>query len=336
MNPEGMAEMARFAGFAAEAGYHIRANATLPYIAANPSDVTLTESFGFQKNYGTWDNALANYSWDVLTVQTYVGSTLGADTAAFNQFKNVAGSARTYLYAAWPSRLNFQAEWDASSVNDSGTLSSQSAQYFDNLLSALGGDTHIIPVGAVLSRLNQEIGLGHISALSSIDDLYRDDLHLSLGVGRYVASVTAFSTIYGMSAEGLSVPWMFYNEDGSPSELTIDTGLRDQLASIAWDVVSNDPRTGVAPVPIPAGVWLLLSGLGIIAVVLCSRTAFSIHIWPTDVDRILKLIAGARAVSGSSSPASRALYTTVQEPYGRRQWSWLCGRIPRSPEEGAY
>jgi hypothetical protein len=183
----------------------------------------------------------------------------------------MAPDAQLYVYAGWPNiggaqypvtGASYEQVWSEPSANSADAPTDQVKAYYDNLYDALSTSmsVHIIPVGYVLERLDQEMRAGHISGFGDAYDLYRDPYHLTTDVGRYVAGMTVFSTIFGRSAAGLEIPFDIY-ANGGQSILSGNPVLRDQLAGLVWDVVSNDTRTGVAPVPLPASAWLLFAGL---------------------------------------------------------------------------
>jgi len=282
MQPDGLAALAQQSGDSLNVGYHIRASQPLVYTANNPDDIT------FANSYGGYTQALAQNSWDIVTIQPYIGagSTLATDQAAIRQFVDMthAGpstNTKFYVYEGWPNvpswswpplpEDNYQTPWTEAAANDPNQPTLLSAQYFNVLYQNVktensGESIYLIPVGDVLARLDAEIRAGHVEGFGSIYDFYRDSTHLSLDVGRFIATVTTYSTLFGKSAVGLDIPEGFFTSDGTatgmPSPLITNIALRDQLEQIAWDVVSQDWRTGVpAEVPVPAAAWLMGSGL---------------------------------------------------------------------------
>ena len=277
--PNGLAALAQQSGLELNVGYHIRAGQPLVYTANNPDDITMTNG------YGGYATALANHAWDVVTIQPYFGpgSTQATDLAAIDQFIDMtrAGpstSTAFYIYAGWPavsswawppqpsdSYLN---SWTYQTADDPNQPTYQVAKYFDDLYThatAQHSDQsiYLIPVGQVLARVEEEILAGNITGFDSVYDFYRDAVHMRYDIGRFIAAVTTYATLFGQSPVGLEVPDGFYNVGEWPNEtpgfLTIDIALRNQLEQIAWDVVSSDARTGV--VPLPGALWLLGSGL---------------------------------------------------------------------------
>ncbi len=270
--PDGVSALASSQNINLTVGYHIKAGRPLSYSTANPSDATITNG------YGTFTNALGNNAWTIVSIQPYIGSTLatstlGTDIAAVNLLINLTkagppSNVRYYIYEGWPNTPSwsfpalstdaYSTIWDAPSVNDLNTPTALSREYFDNLYVAVkaahpNDQIFVIPVGSVLSALDKEISTGHINGLHSIYDLYRDSTHLTLDIGRFVAAATVYATYFGSSPVGLEVPPGFYTRNGQsngqPSRLVNDIALRNQLEQVVWDVVSNDPRTGIGTPP---------------------------------------------------------------------------------------
>jgi len=119
-------------------------------------------------------------------------------------------------------------------------------QYFDNLYDGLNAhyansvNIKVIPIGSVLNRLDTDFKAGLFSEISDISTLYSDDYHLN-SIGRFVAAATIYATITQSSPENIDIPSYVL----TPGYET----LTNRLETIVWDVVSNDLRTGVAPVP---------------------------------------------------------------------------------------
>lgn len=233
-------------------GYHIRGGLSLDYIVANPQDVTI--SLG-----GTLDSALVRGTWNQVSVQPYFGtnSTLASDVASIEQIVTLMRSgpsrdATIYLYAAWPSQSasqnDYQTFWNAAVPDLASQPTIARRQYFDLLLARLRaryGTTvnfHVIPAGDVLARIDREIRLGKMPGVNALGELYRDDIHMGQ-VGRYVAAATVHATLLRDDPRGLTVPQGYYLEDGVAR---LSPALIARIHELVWEVVSTDPRTGVA------------------------------------------------------------------------------------------
>jgi len=61
----------------------------------------------------------------------------------------------------------------------------------------------MIPAGQALAQLYDSIAVGSVPGITSIDDLFSDDIHLT-NVGKYFVACVHFSTIFGVSPVGLT------------------------------------------------------------------------------------------------------------------------------------
>ena len=256
------------AGVTTTFGYHIRCGMPLNYIVANPTEVCVTPT-----GSGTYEPALSGNTWDAISIQPFPGpgSTLATDASAIATFTALAPTATPYIYAAWPSRpaagTSFADIWDLPSSGLDGQSTILSRDYFEDLITRARAaqpsgtpQVRMIPIGEVFVAFEQAINGGSLPTFTSIRDLYRDDLHLA-NVGRFLASTTAISTIYGIDPRGLSVDGIAdFNSDPAswPTDQTITPELKLQLQTMVWDVVSTNPYTGV---PEPASLSVIAGAL---------------------------------------------------------------------------
>lgn len=286
-------------GFAQQLGYAQHtwgwndiSGRSLNYIEAYPdgkpgaSDQVYTES-----PYGNYLNALPNYHWDAVTLQPYNGAnasgtnpTIAGEISAAVNMINLArtnssnANTKFYLLGAWPYLPNYISStdnddyltaWDKPVADNTNQYMwvGRSRQLYEVMLKHVREETndaqvYIIPTGEVLYELTNRIKQGQISGLSSIDEIYRDTVHLTyssapgstgVGIGRYIAATTMFSTLYGVSPDGLI----------DPEYANLDPVLRAQLNDVVWDVVSSYQYAGV-PEPtsmvcvLTAGTMLLI------------------------------------------------------------------------------
>lgn len=263
--PTGIAALANANGNDLTVGYHIRSSSSLNYIWNNPTDITLTNSFG------GYTNALPSNAWDFVTFQPFhsADSTLASDTKNILDFigLNEAGpSTHTeyYIYAAWPRQPgDYKSLWTQSVADTSNQQTILAREYFDNLYNnvtdALGNtaSVHIIPAGEVLYKLDLLFESGAVPGFTDVSQLYRDTDHLNLDIGRWIAANTVYATVFKENPTGLQKPAGYY---ATPGDVVLTDELNMQLQSVIWDVVSNDSRTGVVPI-LPAS---LLFGTGLI------------------------------------------------------------------------
>lgn len=262
-SPNMVAAMAAQRGHAQTVGYHIECGQSLTTIMAGTPWTCVPPTA-----FGMYDAALPQYAWDAITAEPYTGSTLGSEAAAFGQLMQLAArnpaNAHTqwYVYEAFPSRLEQQPDYAAAWLRPSGGRDDEVTQlsraYFSNLLPRLNAirpaglpPVRVIPMGDVIYEAEQRIRAGQLTGIADVGAFYRDADHQSVA-GQFLAASTWYATLFGEDPTGIPFPSQFY--DG----YSLDPVLTNQLESLAWDVVSTHPDTGVAPVPEPATAAIVL------------------------------------------------------------------------------
>ena len=219
-------------GLAHTVGFHIRESSALNEILADPSDTTVEP----HPQFGTYQQALPGHEWDFVTIQPHQSkdnpetpefdpSTLATDVSAILHFidltrSNPANSdTKFYIYSAWPSIANYlNGHWYGQTHNFDGALTVHTRRYYEHLINrvrdATDADVFMVPVGEVLFELDKRITAGDTEPLvDSFTDLYRDSLHLALDIGRYMASITTFTTLLQEDPFQLSRPDGFFRKD---------------------------------------------------------------------------------------------------------------------------
>ena len=246
-SPEGLGfhRLAASAGIDLDYGFHLRCGSALPDTLANPTDVCVTSPF----QYGRFYKALPSYQWDAVTIQPYLGTSLALDAAATKSFIELAqshpGNSDTafYLYSAWPALTvgKYSTYWEADLQEDDSLPSQQHRSYVDHLFTRVDKQNDVtlrlIPAGEVMYRLDKLIDAGELPGVTSINQFYRDDLHLS-NLGKYIASATILAVTEREDPAQFVVPVSNYGE--------ISTATLEVLHKTIWDVVASDPRTGIA------------------------------------------------------------------------------------------
>ncbi|MEX2170364.1 MAG: hypothetical protein WD851_13705 [Pirellulales bacterium] len=238
--------MAESAGLIWTGGHHVRSASSIKMIYENPAPSNNLSLPG-----PTWVEGLPENDWDVLAIQPHgsSGNTMGHDIEYALRFRDAAKSQgrnlemQMYVYSTWPLSTNW-ADWLTPVPNELTQLTVHRRQFYEHVAARLG-DTlsqpvHVIPAGDVLYRLKQEIEAGTIPNITSMSELYRDNLHMSYGYGRFVAGSTVLATIAGINPMGIVA-------DDEYASMEPETVLRIQ--EIVWDVVANHPRSGVSPIP---------------------------------------------------------------------------------------
>jgi hypothetical protein len=252
--------MARTYGYDYSLGTHLDYSQPMHAIWSNPNGVGSEGVNQSRQPYGYWDNALANYHWDHVLFEPYYSgqSTVGSDKESIGNFINYTrqnpANLNTifYAYQVWPqqawinsagSYTNYWNSYDLSQISDSTLTRPMRAQY-DYLMdwaqstyAPQGILVRTIPNGEVWNQVSLAIEAGEISELT-VPDLYRDGLHGSYSIGRYLATVTNFATMFQTDPRGMVTATLFGT--------TYPQSLYDKLNKIVWQVVSSDPYTGIA------------------------------------------------------------------------------------------
>lgn len=250
--PRGIAALAESRGLEHDVGYHIRSSASLNYILANPTETSVELT-----TYGTFQEALPNYDWDVVTIQPHPGNspqvTLGTDTQSVLSFINLTRTnpanqeTNFYIYQTWPQFTGtpYHLLWDRTDVdNEPDTTMSRSRLYYqyliENVRSQTDANVYMVPTGEVFYALDAKIRAGELPGFTSISQFYRDVTHLHYEKGRFIASATTFSTILGQYPTGLEKLEGVY---GDPAALTPEQ--TEIILETIRDVLDNHPYSGV-------------------------------------------------------------------------------------------
>lgn len=234
-----------------ETGYHIRGSTALNYIIENPNDVQESNP-----TFGNYFEALPAHAWDAITIQPFNGpeSTMATDVSAILSLIDLARSnsanqnTKFYIYAAWPRRTGFRNRWMYDIEDLPTTLTAPANDYFDFLIERVRLETdaevYMIPVGDVLFELDTRLSNAEIPGFSSINEFYRDEIHLNYNHGRYLANLTVFSTLLNRSPIGIAPTDSTFGSD------ILSVEQQDALQLVVSDVLSEHSYTNVSfPVP---------------------------------------------------------------------------------------
>lgn len=198
-----------------ENGWHIRCGSSLSYILNNPTDVCVTPTA-----YGTWDQALhGSNSWDALSFQPFPGSgsTFASDinaiqTMADQCFGDDGFEKKVFVYSGWPwkSDNGFAEDWLRPAQSEGSQPTLLSASYVEQLVGHLRTQrenaVYLIPAGEVIYNLGRSLEIepfvhhdqdGGKLVFDSAYSLYRDQYHMDLLFGRYVAFLTMHTCVTG-------------------------------------------------------------------------------------------------------------------------------------------
>lgn len=247
--PDGIEALAGQRGYLHDEGYHIRCGQTLENIWAVPDDTCVAPV----PEYGTFTGALSTHPWNAVTMQPFRGgtSTLVDDERTILDMLALAdgnpdnADTRYYIYETWPDRTDFVNSWTQAVPNDDTAPTVMARAYFGHLIERVRAATsrpvYVIPVGEVLYELDVRLQAGQVPGVTEISQLYRDDFHLGLDVGRFVAGLTVFSTLYAQDPTGITKPEQYYGASAAAFTPAMYAAIYDAV----WSVVSGHPHTGV-------------------------------------------------------------------------------------------
>jgi hypothetical protein len=221
LKPEGFDGIVRSSDKHITWGWNVIYGQALSYIWEHSGD-------GFiETPYDGFENALANYQWDALTLQPYQRKINGndGDLASVLKFLELAKvespDIQIYIYQRWP-RLPAGVKptaqtWDSlwlRRYDQETSIRYDSRDFFETLTDSVRANQSgtkkclMIPVGEVMYRLNQEMKNGNMPGYSNIWQVYNDDIHMK-GIGSYIIAATYYATLYQSDPRGISAPGLY-------------------------------------------------------------------------------------------------------------------------------
>lgn len=165
----------------------------------------------------------------------------GGDTVDYGgRFYDIAVGAnpnvQIYLYETWHDR---SPRWRRQ-IDEMRPIWEQA---IDQINAAhQGPEMLLIPAGTAMARLYDRIRQGRVPGIRRFDQLFTDLIHLN-HTGNYFVACVQYATIYGRSPVGAArnATGRFGSQIEGPSAATARA-----MQEIAWEVVRQDPRAGVA------------------------------------------------------------------------------------------
>jgi hypothetical protein len=245
INYRALAELAKSRGHNHVWGRHMIPGAPLQWIWQHPKD-------GFQEPpFGHYPTALANYEWDVLSLQPFDRHMDGkdGDLVMAKNFIDLAlpksPDLQVYVYARWPrqGKDDFDTAW-LKKYTGGWDNTNETKDYFERLTlelrkayPKLKKPILMVPVGHVMYELNQQMEAGEVAGYKHIKEVFADGIHLN-NVGSYIVGCTFFATLYKENPKGLS---------GEPYKVT-DPKLAEIIQETVSKVVNTNELAGVATV----------------------------------------------------------------------------------------
>lgn len=99
----------------------------------------------------------------------------------------------------------------------------------------------LVPAGAAMAALHDAIVAGRVPGVTSIRQMFSDDIHLN-DSGSYYLSLVQYATLLRQSPEGLAN--LTFDEWGG-AFASVTPALAAALQTLAWDSVRADPHSGL-------------------------------------------------------------------------------------------
>lgn len=160
--------------------WHVDCGVNLPYIYAHPEKPCV-------KTSTLWPEALKNKQYDYISVQPHYGSTLAQDVETISAWMKLQPKAIFVLHTGWAFHAKRAGEFAAYAAP---VLMEHSPAYIRALISELrernpDRQVHQTYGQNLLAFVAEDIAAGE-SPLKSVDELYRDDIHLTHDAGKYL------------------------------------------------------------------------------------------------------------------------------------------------------
>jgi hypothetical protein len=253
--PYAIDNIATSSGYEHEFGFHIRCNSSLGQITASPTSVCVAPTA-----FGTYTQALPRNAWDAVTLQPFPagGATLASEASAALDLIATTRSNTTntdthfYIYSPWGPRGDILGDLTAEVIDDDDTAMGYRLDHarlvYERVKAQTDARVFVIPVGEVFHRLALAIDQGEFDGYTATNQLYRDTIHASNGLGRYAASVTTFAVLYGDDLTGVSSTGL------GPEASTFVNG-------VILDVLDDDLELVGLPEP---GTGMVIAAIGLV------------------------------------------------------------------------
>ena len=162
--------------------WHIDCGKSLTYIRDNPQEPCV-------KTSTLWPDALANKQYDYISIQPHYGTTLTEDLEVISGWIKGQPGATIIIHTGWAFHEKRAAEYADKPDSDDPKMA-HSPGYFDALMARLKTrfpdqqfrNTHAMDTLATIAK---DIQSG-TAPLGAMQDLYRDNIHLTTDHGRYL------------------------------------------------------------------------------------------------------------------------------------------------------
>jgi hypothetical protein len=256
-NPDTFELYAESRGVELHTGYNLHGGWALNDFLADPNNAeTIVDE------YGPYSSALVNNHWDIVTLQphrSFPGTQMHQDISSILSFIDLTRSnpanadTNFYIFQTWPELSgNYQQAWTAPVLDHPSTASTRSRDYFNYLIEHVRAQTdanvYMIPAGEVFYELDKKIRSKEIPGFVSVNDFYGDLVHMRTETGRYISSMTMYSTIMGQYPNQLSKPTGYFT-----GPQTVTPQQEAMFQEVIRQVIDSNPYTSVdLPPPLRA------------------------------------------------------------------------------------
>lgn len=163
-----------------EVDWHVDCGKNLQYIYEHPEEPCV-------KSSKLWPTALKEKQYDIVCTQAHYGSTVNEDAEVIAHWLKLQPDAIFVIHTGWARSATLREEFANSDA--SGKLQ-HSTTYFDALLEKLrqqhpSREFRMTAATMLLNEIADDVEAGR-APLKSIEELYRDAIHMTTTSGRYL------------------------------------------------------------------------------------------------------------------------------------------------------
>lgn len=161
--------------------WHVDCGVNLQHIYAHPEKPCV-------KTSTLWPKALAEKQYDVISVQPHYGSTVAQDVETISAWMKLQPKAVFVIHSGWAFHAKREAEFDAYAAP---VQMEHSPAYFRALIAELkkahpGREIRQTFAQTLLAKIGDDVA-DSVAPIKDVKELYRDDIHLTHGTGKYLA-----------------------------------------------------------------------------------------------------------------------------------------------------
>ena len=161
--------------------WHVDCGKPLPFLFDNPDKPCV-------KTSTIWTNALKNKQYDLISIQPHYGSNLKTDLETISKWMQLQPNANIIIHTGWAFHVDRQEEYENPTLCDD--IMQHSPFYFDALIRQLrqkfpGRKIERTYAMDLLQLAHRDIIEGK-SPLKTVEELYRDKIHMTYEGGRYL------------------------------------------------------------------------------------------------------------------------------------------------------